>query len=73
MENKFEIFKIQIPLGGDASNALIYNESRSSQGLILITEELKKSMSGEHKKFFYAAHEKDGELKIWKEAPWQGW
>lgn len=73
------IVKVQVPLNADYPWALVYNEDRSFECQLPITEELLLIMHGEPKAFFEAHTEPDPEsengvrLHIDDHAPWQEW
>jgi hypothetical protein len=70
-----EIFKIQVPLGGNVADppALVYNRSRSREFQLTVTKELLDLMAGEPKKYFRGVF-KRGEFSIIEEVhPWQDW
>lgn len=73
------IVKVQLPIGGNAkAEALVYNEDRSVEGLLTITDSLEKAMAGRPKKFFFAylvGSTSNPELivDVHREAPWQDW
>lgn len=73
---KYQIFKIQIPLAGNRVPpvALAYNQNRTMERYLPITDDLTKMMAGSPKKFFYAHVDLDTRLfEIKGEAPWQEW
>lgn len=71
-KEKYEIFKLQVPLSGDPQ-ALVYNKTRSSRGLIPITDEVKEVMGDEFKKFIFGKRLESGVIEIHGVAPWQEW
>lgn len=71
-KEKFEIFKLQVPLAGE-QQALIYNKNQTSRGLIPITDEVKEVMGKEFKKFIFGKRREDGVIEIHGVAPWQEW
>jgi len=70
------IVKVQIPLAGSDAQAmgeaLIYNEGRTIEALLPITDDLLEAMDGEPKAFFYA-HMEGTNLLLDGPAPWQEW
>lgn len=73
-KEKFEIFKLQVPLATNGeAQALIYNKNQTSRGLIPITEDVKKIMGDEFKKFIYGKRLETGVIEIHGVAPWQEW
>ncbi len=74
-----EIFKVQIPIGSneDEPVAIVYNEDRSKDFALEITDELLDLMYDEigmpiFKQFFYGSD--DGEtFNLDDVAPWQEW
>jgi hypothetical protein len=68
------IVKVQIPLAtsGPISEALIYDESRTIEALLPVTDDLLEAMDGQPKAFFYA-HMEGTNLLIDGPAPWQEW
>jgi len=69
-----EIFKIQIPIAGNAKPmALVYNGDRSVEVYIPITEDFIKMMGDKKKSFFYGFVDEDKTFHVEKEAPWQDW
>jgi hypothetical protein len=58
-----KIIKVQLPLGGYGTEALVYDETRKSQGFMPIDEHLLKAMDSAPKKFFEAQILKD-EVKV---------
>lgn len=73
VKEKFEIFKIQVPIAGDHGEALVYNKKQDSRGLIPITDEVKKVMGDEFKKFIFGKRLESGIIEIHGAAPWQDW
>lgn len=70
------IVKVQIPLSGSdpqaMSAAFIYDEARTIEALLPITDDLLEAMDGEYKAFFHA-HLEGTNLFIDGRAPWQEW
>lgn len=73
-KQKLEVFKVQVPLttNDPQPKALIYNKDRSYEGLIPVTDEIRKMMDNEPKRFFWGHVEGDA-LTIDANAPWQNW
>lgn len=70
-----EIFKIQIPIQSSMENApaLVYNEDRSTEIMIAVTDEIRK-VCGENKKAYVnATIVNDNSILIVNKAPWQDW
>ncbi|QZI85774.1 hypothetical protein CPT_Summit_123 [Stenotrophomonas phage Summit] len=61
--NRQQIFKVQIPIGGDMGAALIYNKDRSICFQLPLTDEARKELN---------RHFKKGEYKIYVEGRLQG-
>jgi len=70
--SEIQIFKFQVSIN-EPSQVLIYNEDRSSIGIIPNSKELSKLMGKEPKKFFHGIHREDGQIEILTEADWQDW
>lgn len=68
------IVKVQVPISGNYTIpfALIYNEDKTIIFQTPLNKKLRKEMSGEVKKYFYA-HMEGKELHIDSAAPWQEW
>lgn len=68
------IVKVQLPLSTnlEVPEALIYNQDRSILCQLPVSDDLKKSMGGAAKQYFFA--ELRGTiLHLDKRAPWQDW
>jgi len=72
MKKSPEIFKVQLPIAGEAL-ALVYNKKGTTNGQIPITKDLRKLMGDEYKKFVFGKRHDSGVLEIFSEAPWQEW
>ena len=66
------IVKVQMPIGGDPTKALIYNEDRSVRELFAITYPLKQAMRARMKAYFHAEIV-NSKLVLGNEAPEQTW
>lgn len=70
------IVKIQTPLSSNVPRkewvALVYNEDRSKEFDIAISDELVQAMKGRPKVFF-SVHFEGVNMIIDSEAPWQNW
>lgn len=66
------IIKVQLALNDPNAPALVYNEDRSYEVHVPVTEPLEAMMRGRPKVFFHALMLHD-ELLITQEAPWQDW
>ncbi len=74
--NKPTIVKVQVPLATNADEplALVYDENRTFDVYMRITDGLLEVMKGRPKAFFYATYDKkNNNTIIGKEAKWQNW
>lgn len=68
------IVKVQLPLAETGHPlALVYNQTRDVERLLIISTDLMRAMEGRNKAFFFASLAAGGRLKIGKPAPWQEW
>lgn len=68
------IVKIQLPIGGEMSHALMYNEDRTIETLQPITQALLKMFGKTVKIFAYCTYDRRTKtLNILRKAPWQEW
>jgi len=65
------IVKVQMPLAGEPQ-VLVYDETRTKQGMFDVTPDIKRIMRGRAKAFFHATLA-NGTFDIGDEAPWQAW
>lgn len=69
-----EIFKVQMPIWSyPEPMLLIYNEDQSIMEHLPVTEEIRDTMNGELKAYFWGKLREDGMLEIEEIAPWQDW
>lgn len=69
-----DIFKVQIPIISNEDNppAFVYNRSRTIVAEVEISD-VKDHMKNRYKAFFEIEINREGEMKIVKEAKWQDW
>lgn len=69
-----EIYKVQMPIETNMTQpmALVYNEMRSVDVTMPVTDSLLRFMAGSVKKFIRGRIE-DGNIVIDSEVPWQDW
>jgi hypothetical protein len=73
---KQQIFKVQVPIATNEPEpqALIYNEDRSKEFWMPLTQQILDFMDGEFKKFVYGSVDyKHNTFTIDSDAPWQEW
>lgn len=73
MSSKIELFKVQMPIGGDMSMMLIYNRSRKITRHLPITEKVRDYMKGSLKEFVWGEFTNTGDFIIHMKADWQRW
>lgn len=66
------IVKVQLPLAGAMTHALVYNKDRSYNKMLLITPALEEKMGGE-KLAYFSSHSENGELILGRKRPVQVW
>lgn len=71
MNNQF-IVKVQLPIMGDMSNALIYDRKKKIMTHVPITKPIRIAMDGNLKAYFHAELKGD-KVELISKAPWQEW
>lgn len=68
------IVKVQLPLNAKPEDpALIYNQARTMQATVPVTDALRGRFNGKHRLFFEATVDGDGNIELGEILKEQGW